>query len=104
MTILSPAHVPEESALLVVRQEMHRDLRAILPIIFFDETSYLIPERYQVFRRASEARDYEIGKLVLPSTRFADEVDLAKHHELLNIVGNRMRRDTTIRVELQPTW
>ena len=102
--LVSPAHVPQESALLYVRQETHRDLHAILPIVFFDEASYVIPERYQVFRRASEARDYEIGKLVLPPTRFADAVDLAKYHEVLNIVGDRMWRDTTIRVELQPTW
>ncbi len=62
----------------------------LLPMVFFDRPGeWVIPERYQTFRSPSKAVDYTDTNDVIGWQR-----QNPKYHEVLNIVGYRMQRDT----------
>ena len=69
-----------------------RELHPILPYIFFDSGSAVIPGRYALLQSAQEASAFNEANL--PSN------SLEIHHRLLDVVGSRMRRFPTTRIEI----
>ena len=96
--------VPENASTIdhiVVSRIRNSEETAMLPMIFFDQGSSAIPERYQKFSGTFDARRYSDRD---PVEKGVDNVlpsRLLKYYELLNIIGYRMTRFplTTIGLE-----
>ena len=71
-----------------------------LPIIFFDQASSTIPQRYDLCRTQSCADDYREERPVAVTYTVTDETN-TKYYEVLNIIGARLRRADTLTIELQ---
>ncbi|MGE3801858.1 MAG: hypothetical protein AB7H80_12635, partial [Candidatus Kapaibacterium sp.] len=73
----------------------------LLPMVFFEQGSSAIPERYQTFNSITEVNDYRETNGTVSNRLGNEERKNQKYLEVLNIIGYRMRRhpETTIRVE-----
>ena len=68
----------------------------LLPMLFFDQGAWDIPERYRRFSGPGEAADFtDTGTVYYHAGK------RGKYHEILNIVGYRMSRDTTTTLSLR---
>lgn len=100
---ISPDSTFDSSTFMVVRTRRAWTLDPIHPLLYFDRASSEIPPRYQTLQNAGSTERYRIDDLAFQSFGYADEVDLAKYHEILDIIGNRMRTDSSFGIELHPS-
>ena len=93
-------HPWSDRALVIDAQESIYPARFLpLPIIFFDNPGeWVIPQRYQSLS-AGEAFEYSDTNAVLGWVGAT-----GKYREILDIVGYRMTRDTSILLRLQGGW
>lgn len=81
-----------------IRQERSVETDLLLPMIFFEPASSTIPERYALFTGSSDADDYSDTSGIRPDL---GEESLPKYHEIVNVIGFRLRSfpSTTITLE-----
>lgn len=68
----------------------------LIPFVFFDSTSSVIPERYRLLRSTDEAANFFVDSLL-------EITPLDIHWQILNVIGERMRRDSTTTVTITGT-
>lgn len=75
----------------------------LLPMIFFDQGSYVVPQHYQTFVGSSDADKYSIQDQHELHTggRNLWSSELTKYYEVLNIIGARMDSLRSSRIELE---
>ena len=88
-----------KSEVIVQKQTDYNNSYLPLPIIFFDQASSVVPERYQVLRRTMDADEYDERQEI--DVTYETERGNAKYREILNIIGYRLSRNDTLRIELQ---
>lgn len=73
----------------------------ILPMVFFDRGSSVIPSRYVTFTGHSQARAYRIDSEI--EQNVWDEMDGSrpKYYDLLNVIGSRMAGYSGYTIELE---
>lgn len=102
MKLLMPEY-GEVRSIPLPRVLRHGNTLPLLPMIFFDGAgSATIPERYARFTAPHFANDYADSLFVPGSSEGATETGkMLKYHQLLNILGYRLRRypDATISLE-----
>lgn len=77
---------------IIVQESVYPQVLLPLPMIFFENPAeWAIPERYTTFRSPSQARDYADTANVYGWPR-----DNVKYYEILNILGYRMRQDSSV--------
>lgn len=74
----------------------------LLPIIYFDPASWVIPGRYRQLSGRGEADEYRDEEAIVKTTRIVQYE--GKYDDLLNILGYRMRHNPEARIDLQGTW
>ncbi len=88
---------------LVFTRTIQSESIQLLPMIFFDQGSYAIPQRYQTFVGSFDADKYSVQDQ--PSIEFtpknSNEKEFAKYYEVLNIIGARMDSLRSSRIELE---
>lgn len=73
---------------------------APLPMVFFDHPGeWAIPERYQLFRSMGDALDYADSNAL-----YGWSTETEKYREILNIVGYRMTKDSSITLGLRGSY
>lgn len=88
-----PANVAlniEGASSITITETRRSDLFPLLPYVFFDHTSSVIPARYR--DRKGETQSFD------PLT--AADSGLASYHDMLNIVGQRLRERPNARITL----
>lgn len=88
---------------LVFRKHTYVQSIQLLPMIFFDQGSYTIPQHYQRFVSPSEADKYEIQDEYKLNERVGISwgSELAKYYEVLNIIGKRMQDSHSSYIQLE---
>lgn len=94
-----PIESLEMDEALAIRQHLSVETDPLLPMIFFEVAASTMPDRYAMFFRSSDADDYREDRQIVRSDIRPDP--LAKYHEVLNVIGSRLRRHpgTTITLE-----
>lgn len=93
--------IPEMGDRLVFTSEDRAESALLLPMIFFDQGSYIIPERYGQFTGAGEAFNYvDSGAIHRLASNYLT-YELLKYYEILNVLGYRLAQSpaTTIALE-----
>ncbi|MCB0714069.1 MAG: hypothetical protein KDD67_17220 [Ignavibacteriae bacterium] len=92
---------PSQSNKIFIDRDEWRATIPLLPMVFFDQGSSAIPERYQTLHNTTEVSDYKETNGTVRNQLDNDENENIKYLEVLNIIGYRMRRhpETTIQVE-----
>ena len=89
------AGMEEEILQITVEEFINTQTHAMLNYVFFDENSSSIPSRYvQYGGEASGKFKYELLR---------DQGTLAVYHQILNIIGSRMKADPSSRITLTGT-
>lgn len=70
-----------------------RQMRPIMPYIFFDDNSAEIPQRYKVYNNPSEVANYKFSSLIGKTT-------LETYYDMLNIYGKRLTDNPNIKLTL----
>jgi outer membrane protein OmpA-like peptidoglycan-associated protein len=86
---------------LKVEEFIGSSSRYLLPFVFFDKQSSIIPERYTRFRAEDVAptrTDFSPETLI--QATFQDNHELDAYYNILNIIGYRMRKYETARLTL----
>ncbi len=86
-------NVEKEIAIFKVEEFLSRQLYPLLPYVFFDENSSVIPPKY--IRISQEDADR-----FNPQTRFTSSETMDVYYNLLNIIGLRMRNNPAADVVL----
>ncbi|TAE26219.1 MAG: hypothetical protein EAZ92_10995 [Candidatus Kapaibacterium sp.] len=85
------------SPTLKVEEFIGSSSRYLLPFVFFDKNSAVLPERYTQFR----AQDVEqFSSETLLQTTFQDNHELDAYYNMLNVVGSRMRNYASAKLTL----
>lgn len=91
-----------ESSRVVFTRESDENTLQLLPMIFFDAGSYVIPERYQQFTGSTGADRYvDTADIRISEYRMGTDNQRPKYYEILNVIGYRMSQDRTITIELE---
>lgn len=87
------SYAPDEAPTIEFEERFTPDWEALLPYLFFDNPGgYDIPERYRVHRSPAEVSEY-VDTAGITSGR--------KYHELLDIIGYRLRRYDSATLQLR---
>ncbi len=88
---------------LIFKKHTYVQSIQLLPMIFFDQGSYTIPQHYQRFAGSSDADKYKIQGQHTIHTRaeLPWSAELTKYYEVLNVIGKRMTifRPSCIEIE-----
>lgn len=90
LQILNPRNKNEEIKEIKARVEFVKDVYPLLPYIFFEELSPIIPNRYI---KVNNINDFEIAKL--------DPNPIDYHKNNLNIIGNRMNQNSELKLTVK---
>ena len=74
---------------LIMRWRIRSKRIDFLPMVFFDQGSSAIPDRYQLFTGSSDAQKYKEWNETLKKFGASDDIS-PKYYEVLNILGSRM--------------
>ena len=85
---------------IALKKRISWEEKSLLPMIFFNQGSSTVPERYQTFFGSIQADDYNESQEVFTSLEDSD-FEKTKYLEIINIIGYRMTQypHTTIALE-----
>lgn len=82
------------AATVRVREVLYRQFAPLMPVVYFDRGSSLIPDRYV------ELPPGRVGSFALDSLAHLNSLEI--YHHVLNVIGRRMRDDPATSIALLP--
>jgi outer membrane protein OmpA-like peptidoglycan-associated protein len=89
-TAVTVEGVASDRIVLKQKELIKRDVKPLLPAVFFAENSARIPMRYALTTDTASFQERQLHSMTA----------LAAHHEVLNVIGKRMKADPTARITI----